>query len=300
MITAMSEWSIKSIRYGSADLYPVSCLGIGLATIMVNYYIGLALQKLVDLAYMSLPRKKPGLPALQGCKIVSHRGEHDNRSIRENTMAAFARVRDAGVWGIEFDVRWTRDLEPVVLHDPNTRRVFGTAIEVAKVDFDELRQRLPEVPSLAEVIERFGADMHLMVEIKQDELEADPQKRERLIELFAHLAPARDFHFLALQTELFSVVAVSWSKACLPVAEFNVGEISRLASERSFAGISGQYLLLNERLIRRHRQINQCVGTGFAASRYSFYRELNRGVDWIFTNHALKLAKIRQELMRDR
>ena len=36
----------------------------------------------------------------------------------------------------------------------------------------------------------------------------------------------------------------------------------------------------------------------FIGSRFCLYRELNRGVDWIFTNHALKLEAIRQELLQ--
>lgn len=259
-----------------------------------------ALQKLVDIVYMSLPRSRPTLQALRDCKLVSHRGEHDNRGIRENTLEAFTRVEAAGVWGIELDVRWTRDLEPIVLHDPDTRRVFGLDVSVADIDFNELRQRVPEVPSLAEVVDRFGGRMHLMVEIKADELGNPARKRKRMRELFTDLRPQREFHFLALAPDLFSLVDFAGNEACLPVAELNLPEISRLARERSLAGISGQYLLLNQRLIERHRQLQQKVGTGFAASRFCFYRELNRGVDWIFTNHALKLARIRRELMGDR
>jgi glycerophosphoryl diester phosphodiesterase len=267
--------------------------------IAARYHVNQALQKLVDLMYMTLPRPRPTLEALRECKLVSHRGEHDNRRIRENTMAAFARVQAAGVWGIEFDVRWTRDLEPVVLHDPDTRRVFGPDIAVAEVELHQLRQRLPEVPTLAEVIERFGGEMHLMVEIKADDLGAEARKRARIEELFAGLSPVDDYHFLALAPELFALVEFAGSEACVPVAELNVADISRAAREQSFAGISGQYLLMSDRLIRQHRQLQQKVGTGFTASRFCFYRELNRGVDWIFTNHALKLAAIRQSLMRD-
>jgi glycerophosphoryl diester phosphodiesterase len=51
-------------------------------------------------------------------------------------------------------------------------------------------------------------------------------------------------------------------------------------------------------LIQRHHRQGQKLGSGFAASRYCFYREVNRGVDWIFSNHALKLESIRRELLR--
>ena len=263
-------------------------------------YVNQGLQLLADLVYMSLPRRRPSQQALLDCKLVSHRGEHDNRQVRENTLAAFTRVQEAGVWGIEFDVRWTRDLEPVVLHDADTRRVFQVDLEVAAVDLTELRDRVPEVPTWKEVVDLFGGRLHLMVELKADETQAWSQKRDRIREIFAGLKPADDYHFLALEAELFDLVDFAGNHACLPVAEYNISSMSRQAMDLQMAGLSGQYLLLGQRLIHRHRAIQQKIGTGFPASRCCFYRELNRGVDWIFTNHALKLATIRQELLRNR
>jgi len=37
------------------------------------------------------------------------------------------------------------------------------------------------------------------------------------------------------------------------------------------------------------------VGSGFAASKYGMFREINRGVDWVFSNHAVRLEAIRQK-----
>lgn len=270
-----------------------------MSSLTPEYYVNLGLQKFADLIYMSLPRRRPSLQALSDCKLVSHRGEHDNHQVRENTLAAFSRVEAAGVWGIEFDVRWTRDLEPVVIHDPTSGRVFQVDLEIAEVDLFEIRQRIPELPTLAEVIDRFGGRMHLMVELKADTIDADAQKRDCIRSLFSTLTPGIDYHFLALQPELFSLVEFAGSTACLPVAEYNVRQMSQQALNGQMAGVSGQYLLLGKRTIQRHRKQQQKIGTGFAASRFCFYRELNRGVDWIFTNHAIKLAAIREELLRN-
>ena len=255
---------------------------------------------MADLFVLSLPRRRPSHQALANCKLVSHRGEHDNREIRENTLAAFECVRAAGIWGIEFDVRWTRDLIPVVIHDPNSRRVFDIDLEIAEADLSELRRRIPEVPTLQEVVSRYGGELHLMVELKQDCLGVSADKRARIAEIFAALKPGDDYHFLALEPTLFEIVDFIGSRACLPVAEFNMAMLSQHALTGGFAGVSGHYLLLNNRMLQQHRYSGQKVGTGFAASRSCFYRELNRGVDWIFTNHALKLAAIRQTLLRDR
>jgi len=255
-------------------------------------------QKLADIWFLLIPRRRPSRQALQDCKIISHRGEHDNRQVKENTLAAFARVAEAGGWGIEFDVRWTRDLQPVVIHDSSTARVFGIDLEVASVDLRELQQQVPEIPTLEEVVARFGGNTHLMVELKCDELGAVADRAARLEAIFATLTAAEDYHFLALQFDLFKLVEFDGGKACLPVAELNLDNFSHDALTRELGGVCGQYLLLNQGLIRRHHREGQKLGTGFIESRFCLYRELNRGVDWVFTNHALKLEAIRQGLLK--
>ena len=86
-------------------------------------------------------------------------------------------------------------------------------------------------------------------------------------------------------------------RALLLVAEYNVHLLSEMALEEIYAGISGQYLLVSKNTIQKHGRHNQKIGTGFVGSRYCFYRELNRGVEWIFTNHAIKLRSFQQELL---
>jgi glycerophosphoryl diester phosphodiesterase len=131
----------------------------------LRFYLELAAQRLVDFGFMLIPRRRPSKQALRECRLVSHRGEHDNRRVRENTLAAFRSVAAAGIWGIEFDVRWTQDLHPVVVHDPETGRVFGIDLVVAEVSLQQLRQQIPEIPTLEEVVSEFGGEIHLMVEL---------------------------------------------------------------------------------------------------------------------------------------
>ena len=252
---------------------------------------------LVNLCFMLVPQRRPSQPALVDCKIIAHRGEHDNQQVLENTLDAFAAATEAGCWGLEFDVRWTRDLQPVVVHDADLQRVFDIDLEVAQVDLPELQRRAPQIPTLARVVEQFGGRQHLMVELKRDRLGEIETRKRILREIFASLEPARDFHILALDTELFDLVEFCARHACLPVAELNVGELSRTALSQGYAGVCAQYLLLSRRRIRKHHQQQQFVGSGFAASRYGLYREINRGVDWVFTNHAVKLETLRRRLL---
>ena len=264
---------------------------------VLRFHLEQAAQRLIDFCFMLIPRRRPSKQALLECKIVSHRGEHDNRRVRENTLAAFRAVAAAGIWGVEFDLRWTRDLHPVVIHDPETNRVFDIDLAVADVSLQQLRQQIPEIPTLEEVVFEFGGKMHLMVELKRDSLNQDDIKAARLTEIFAGLRAGYDFHFLALQANLFEPVGFAGREACLLVTELETEAFSRLVIERGYGGLCGHYLLLNQRLLELHRRRGQKLGTGFTVSRQCFYRELNRDVDWIFTNRALKLKQIRDQLL---
>jgi glycerophosphoryl diester phosphodiesterase len=239
-----------------------------------------------------IPRTVPDQAALRKCKIISHRGEHDNIAVIENTLAAFDQARYSGVWGIECDIRWTADLVPVVHHDPSGSRLFGHAAPLHTLSFDELRARMPLVPTLAEVIAEFGGNTHLMLELKEAHRLQPALQREILMQQLAPLQPGRDFHLLALDPGLLAQVDFIADCFCFPVSEINTTRLSREALDRRFGGLTGHFLLLNSRVQRRHAEAGQCIGTGFVSSRNCLFRELNRGVEWIFSNDAVKLQRI--------
>jgi glycerophosphoryl diester phosphodiesterase len=243
----------------------------------------------IDAVYDRLPRPRSAPERLKDCRIVSHRGEHDGRQVFENTLAAFDAAVEQGVWGIEFDIRWTRDLEPVVTHDPDLRRVFEQSLRVCDANVQALRRQCPHVPTIAEVIGRYGGKVHLMAEIKPEPY-PDPGRQNRILaDLFAGLCPGRDFHLLALSPDTFRLVPFAPPSVCLPVARLKISEFSRLAVQRGYAGIAGHYAVLGDDIIARHHAAGQKVGTGYIRSRNALLREINRGVDWIFSNHAVKL-----------
>mgnify|MGYP003630143670 CR=1 FL=1 len=249
-----------------------------------------------DTVVGALPRKTPPQSALERCRIISHRGEHDNRTVRENTLQAFQRAAKAGVWGIECDLRWTSDGVPVICHDADLSRVFGVPAIVADLPFDELRERCPEVPALEELLESLAPGQHLMLELKAERWAGHSART--LATLLADFEPGMDYHLLSLEAGMFDRVDFVPPQACLPVAETNVRRMSRLALERDYAGIGGHYLLLGERLRKRHAAAGQRIGTGFPASGNCLRRELNRGVEWIFSNHAVALQGLRDAWLR--
>ena len=184
----------------------------------------------VDIWMALLPRRRPDSGAVRQCRIVAHRGAHDdNRSAPENTIEAFGRARTGGVWGIETDIRWTADLVPVISHDPDTQRVFGSPVTIREVTFDGLRARVPGVPSLAEVIARFGRDTHLMLELKAEAFPDIERQRQILREHLSGLRPGDDFHILALDPDLFETFDVRPRSCCLLPSRWTTSAVHRVA-----------------------------------------------------------------------
>jgi len=246
----------------------------------------------VGLLYEKMPQPFPGMEKLKQCKIISHRGEHDNKMVFENTIPAFARANEAGVWGIEFDIRWTRDLQPVVFHDRDLQRVFKSDAQINKVTLTELKTHCELIPTLSEVIQKYGKKMHLMVEIKK-EVYPDPAYQNNVLrDLFHQLTPQVDFHFIGLNPEMFMFINFVPSSTFIPSARLNMKKLSELALIKNYGGGAGHYLLINDSLLKKHQTQNQCVGTGYIRSKNCLFRELNRGVEWIFSNHAVKLQSI--------
>jgi glycerophosphoryl diester phosphodiesterase len=259
-------------------------VGVPMLDTLLNVLCGLC-----DWTVSLIPQAKPTAAQLQSCQIVAHRGAHDTPDILENTLAAFDRAQDLGVWGIELDVRWTQDGVPVVIHDETAERVFGQAVRIADISFADLIQRVPDIPSLQTVIERYGKKMHLMIELKAEDVSDPSAQTESLKDLLKDLVPVQDYHILVLDPKVFALVDFVPKSAWMLVSEVGMGRVSDIALQDHYGSVAGHYLLMRKKFIDKHHQAGQGIGIGFAASKNALYREINRGVDWIFTNHPERL-----------
>jgi glycerophosphoryl diester phosphodiesterase len=99
-----------------------------------------------------------GLPLLLG-----HRGARASSGIPENTFASFDLALEHGCDGFEFDVRLTVCGSAVVCHDPKVGKI---TIARARV------KQLPQLPTLPDVIQRYGQHAFLNMELKVKDLES--------------------------------------------------------------------------------------------------------------------------------
>lgn len=105
--------------------------------------------------------------------VIAHRGASGRHP--ENTFAAFDEALRQRVDAIELDLQLSRDGIPVVYHDRTLARAGGGRRRVAALDLTELRRlgtglgRAGRIPTLDEVLERYGGKTRLLLEIKTRE-----------------------------------------------------------------------------------------------------------------------------------
>ena len=101
----------------------------------------------------------------------AHRGLH-NETRPENSLAAFSAAVEGG-YGIELDVRLSKDGELVVFHDDTLDRVTSESGRVDAKTFAELKEiRLAgtdeRIPSFKEVLDLVNGRVPLLIELKED------------------------------------------------------------------------------------------------------------------------------------
>jgi glycerophosphoryl diester phosphodiesterase len=254
------------------------------------------LQFFVDCIQWLIPRGQPHLEKINNVKIVAHRGCFNNQETLENTMKAFDSAVSKKIYGIEFDVRWTKDNIPIIHHDESLARIFKSPKKIKDLSFDQLRAEFPEVPSLAEVISKHGSQIHFFIELKLEEFKDLEIKKAYLKELLSPLTPGDDFHIFALHECVLLDFMIFDKKFYLTISNTNTKKISEMTKKHQFGGMTGHYLLITNKLFHSHKKLEHKIGTGFPRNKSTLVKEINRGVDFIFTNHTDELLKALKEL----
>jgi glycerophosphoryl diester phosphodiesterase len=139
-----------------------------------------------------------------------------------------------------------------------------------------------------------------MVEIKEEEYPDPVYQNNVLKDLFDPLTPQIDFHLISLRPEMFMLINFVPPSTFLPSARLNVKRLSHQALLKNYRGVAGHYLLITNTILKKHHKQKQLVGTGFIGSKNCLSRELNRGVELIFSNNAVELQNICNSLLESK
>jgi glycerophosphoryl diester phosphodiesterase len=106
-------------------------------------------------------------------KVVAHRGYA--AKYLENTLEALSEAVKAGATMVEFDVQFTKDLTPIMLHDDNFKRTMGLDLSVFEITQRELQGKveLKQISEVEEVVIWLKANPRVkaFVELKQESID---------------------------------------------------------------------------------------------------------------------------------
>lgn len=184
-------------------------------------------------------------------RLFAHRGLFDNHEgIPENSLAAFRRAADYG-YGIELDVRLTKDNVPILMHDAKTDRMVrderGDRVIGLTTDYTleqmkrfHLLDTEEPVPTLAEALELINGKVPVIVEIKSEDMDPSMPVCEYANQVLSNYKG----QYLV---ESFNPFAVAWYHKNRP--DVIRGQLSEAFLKdpkyRTVAYFSVQYLLLN-------------------------------------------------------
>ena len=120
--------------------------------------------------FLIAPKKRREMDAFKN-KMYAHRGLH-NGERAENSMSAFKAAVEKG-YGIELDIRLSKDGQLVVFHDDTLGRVCGVEGKVIDFTAEELATfslngTSDGVPLFSDVLALIDGKVPLLVEIKED------------------------------------------------------------------------------------------------------------------------------------
>ncbi len=212
----------------------------------MTFFLGLSLLILISLlllyAFLILPRVSAGADVEPLETDYAHRGLWSGK-IPENSLSAFAAAVQAG-FGIELDLRLSRDGQIMVFHDDDLRRMCGVNRKIsdltcAQLKTLRLKNSAETIPTLGEVLHLIRGRVPLMIELK-GEL-PDPLLCRRLVRML-------DTYRGAFCIVSFSPLILRWFKHYRPsYARGQLVTKSKKSNRKGsrFVGFLLSHLLLN-------------------------------------------------------
>jgi glycerophosphoryl diester phosphodiesterase len=235
--------------------------------------------------------------------IAAHRGS--SGSAPENTLAAFRCAADDGADMIELDVRFSKDLYPVVIHDRTLRRTTNGRGRVHSSSWDYLHSLdaggwfSPQftgerIPLLSEVFDLLPPEMPINVEVKTDG-DRRPLRFlvDRLAELLRHRARRRPVIVSSFDHRFLMQFAPVAGPVEIGALMLPLRDTARRPS--TIARRLGATTVIYSRTQLRQRHMDDAhahrvrVGVYTVNTPVQLHRVEHYGVDLIFTNFPSRL-----------
>ncbi|GIU82868.1 MAG: hypothetical protein D6687_04900 [Acidobacteria bacterium] len=246
--------------------------------------------------------------------IIAHRGV--SAVAPENTIISFKKALEAGVDGIECDIRLTKDGIPIIFHDATLKRMANLPVYVSKLSFDELQkfqrigawfnrrfptkaskefldEKIPTLEELLDFLKGFRGKIYLEMKGSEKETLALLEKVKCVTE-GNHL-----FHQIVFKS--FSLGAIKRLKDVIPkartaalfapkIATFTMRtKIIQRAKESNADEISIHYSLATERFVKDAKASGFYVVTWTVDRPIWIQKALKMGIDALITNNPAKL-----------
>jgi glycerophosphoryl diester phosphodiesterase len=190
----------------------------------------------------------------------------------ENTFAAFDIALEHGCDGFEFDVRRTADGVAAVCHDAHFHH-----LRVEQFTLAELREHHP-LPTLGEVLQRYGRNAYINIELKDVGLEAETI---RLLDEF----PAERLLVSSFLPEVIEALSSLKGKRDVPLG-FICRNLKLLGAWKK---LPISHAIINHKIFSKtlHRELHAAgkelfIWTSNTAAEVEHFREL--GVDGIISD----------------
>ena len=253
--------------------------------------------------------------------IVAHRGS--SAIAPENTLAAFRRAISDGAEGIEFDVRLSKDNQPVVFHDLDLKRICGMEEKVSDLNASSLRNldagswfnrinksakedfSVEGIPTLAETLDLLsGFRGAIYVELKADDSDAASISTAvaEVIEssglISQVIVKSFDLEFIQhFRNRLPLVKTASLFTPKVKTVLNKEKRLIRVSSELGVDRISLHFSLATKRLMRKAYENGLPVTIWTVDSPRWIKRAIELGIDHIITNEPAQLLARRTDFL---
>lgn len=220
-------------------------IGIGLVVALLGLYLFLIAPALVKKNHKQI------LPS----RHFAHRGVYDNLKVPENSLTAFKMAVDKG-YGIELDIRLTKDGEVVVFHDDGLKRLCGMNAMVSNLSLAELNEyRLlttdERIPTLIEVLNLVNGKVPLLVEYKTglpgNNVDSICEKAENLLAKYqgSYIIESFDYQVLAWYRKHKPAISrgqLSMGFDCFTKALGKAADLIPVKRRKMISGLTCNYL----------------------------------------------------------